>query len=311
MKRFRLSLVLLSSAVLSLSLSGCKTTQASDGRPAVLRYAYSPQADQLEGGGLRKKLMVKYLEEQLHMQVEIVSVEGYAPAIEAMRAQKIDMGTFGSLSYIIASQKAGAEAIAARGNPDGSIGGYRSAIGVPKNSPIHSIEDLKAHAKDLVFAFSDPASTSGNLYPRVGLMSMGINPEKDFKKVIFAGTHPETVIAIKSGKVDVGGFQASAADRLIRTNKMAADDIRVIWTSDLIPNSCYAVRKGLPDQLKKNIQAALIAIPTKDPELAANLSSLYHTANSGSVIVPVNDATYDGLRHYAAQVKDFKFVEEK
>jgi phosphonate transport system substrate-binding protein len=265
----------------------------------------------MEGGGLRKKLMVKYLEDQLHMRVEVVSVDGYAPTIEAMRAEKVDFANFGSLSYIIASQKAGAEAIVARGNPDGSIGGYRSAIAVPRDSPIHSIEDLKAHAKDLVFAFSDPASTSGNLYPRVGLMSMGIDPEKDFKKVIFAGTHPETVMAIKAGKVDVGAYQATAADRLIRTKKIAQDDIRVIWTSDLIPNSCYAVRKGLPEQLKKDIQAALIAIPTKDPELAANLLSLYRTSTSGSTWVSVNDATYDGLRHYAAKVKDFKFVEEK
>jgi len=310
-KGFRLFIVLFSSAVLSLSVTGCKTTHASDGRPTVLRYAFSPQSEQLEGSGLRKKLMVKYLEEQLHMPVEVVAVEGYAPTIEAMRAEKIDIANFGSLSYIIASQKAGAEAIAARGNPDGSMGGYRSVIAVPKNSPIHSVEDLKAHAKDLVFAFSDPASTSGNLYPRVGLMSMGINPEKDFKKVLFAGTHPETVIAIKSGKVDVGGFQESSMTRLITTHKMAPDDLRVIWTSDLIPNSCYAVRKALPDQLKKDIQAALIAIPTKAPELAANLTSLYRTASSGSVLVPVNDASYDGLRHYAAQVKDFKFVEEK
>ena len=98
----------------------------------------------------------------------------------------------------------------ARGNPDGSLGGYRSMIAVPKNSPIHSMQDLKAHAKDIVFSFSDPASTSGNLYPRVGLLSMGINPEKDFKKVVFSGTHPATVLTVAAGKVDAGAFSASA-----------------------------------------------------------------------------------------------------
>jgi phosphonate transport system substrate-binding protein len=310
-KRLRLSLALLSFVAVAVLQTGCKSVGASDGRPTVLRYAFSPSAEQLQGGELRREVMRKYLEAQLHMPVEVVRVEGYAPTIEAMRAQKIDIANFGSLAYIIAAKNAGAEAIVSRGNSDGSMGGYRSVIAVPKNSPIHNIADLKAHAKDLVFAFSDPASTSGNLYPRVGLLSMGINPEKDFKKVLFAGTHPETVMAIKAGKVDAGGFQESSMTRLITTNKLAPDDLRVIWTSDLIPNGPYAVRKGLPGQLKKDIQTALIEIPKRDPELAANLASTYRTISSGVTWVPVSDASYDQLRQYAAQVKDFNFVEEK
>jgi len=307
-----LAVVFLSGLML-LCLNGCKAGHASDGRPAVLHYAYSPQAEQMEGGSLRIELMRKYLESQLHMPVEVVRVEGYAPAIEAMRAEKIDVANFGSLSYIIAAQKANAQAIVARGNPDGKLGGYRSVIAVPKNSPYHSIEDLKAHAKDIVFAFADPASTSGNLYPRVGLLNAGINPEKDFKKVVFAGGHPASVMAVKAAKVDAGAFMEAAPRRFIRTNKMAADDIRVIWTSDLIPNGCYALRKALPEQLKKDIQNALVAIPTKDPELWAHLTSLQSTllsSNSGSVNVPVSDASYDGLRKYASQVKDFNFVDK-
>lgn len=312
MKRLWCCFVLLSAAMLCLSMGSCKAGHASNGYPAVLHYAFSPTAEQMEGGGLRTELMRKYLESQLHIPVEVVRVEGYAPAIEAMRAEKIDMGNFGSLSYLIAAQKAGAQAIVARGNPDGTLGGYRSVIAVPKNSPYHSIEDLKAHAKDIVFAFADPASTSGNLYPRVGLLNAGINPEKDFKKVLFAGGHPASVMAVKAGKVDAGAFMESAPRRFIRTNKMAADDIRVIWSSDLIPNSCFAVRKALPDQLKKDIQSALVAIPQRDPELWAHMTSLYSnilTSASGTVNVPVSDSTYDGLRKYAAQVKDFNFVE--
>jgi phosphonate transport system substrate-binding protein len=172
------------------------------------------------------------------------------------------------------------------------------------------MNDLKVHAKDLVFAFSDPASTSGNLYPRVGLLDAGINPEKDFKKVIFAGSHIATIMTVKAGKVDAGAFQANFAKRLVEKNKLAADDLRVIWTSETIPNSCYAVRKGLPDSLKKQIQEALLAIPTKDPELFAHLNSLQGNLSSGTVYVAVNDATYNGLRKYASQVKDFNFVEK-
>lgn len=310
MNRLRSCFVLVLAVSLCASLDSCKSASAGSGNPAVLRYAFSPQAEQLQGGGLRKDLMVKYLEGQLHMPVEVIAVEGYAPTIEAMRADKVDLATFGALGYIIAAQKAGAQAIAARGFPDGSIGGYRSVIAVPKDSPIHSMQDLKAHAKDIVFAFADPASTSGDLYPRVGLLDAGIDPEKDFKKVIYAGNHLAAVMTVKAGKVDAGAFMQNMLAHLIATHRMAASDVRVIWTSDLIPNTCYAVRGGLPEKLKKQIQDALIAMPSKDPALWANVNGLFHTPASGTQYVRVNDASYNGLRKYAARVKDFKFVGE-
>jgi phosphonate transport system substrate-binding protein len=307
MKRLWCYFVLLFSALMGLSLAGCKPSSASGSTPAVLRYAFSPQAEALQGGGLRADLMVKYLQKQLHMPVEVVRVEGYGPAVEAMRAEKVDMISGSSLTYLLAAQKAGAQAIVARGNPDGTIGGYRSVIAVPKNSPIHSMADLKAHVKDVVFAFAEPASTSGYLYPRVGLQKAGIDPDTDFKKVVFSGDHLATVMTVDVGKVDAGGFMESMLTRMITTHKVAPGDVRVIWTSDLIPEGPYSVRKALPEKLKKEIQAALLAIPTKDPELWANISSTFRTSVSGTELIAVTDASYDGLRRYASQVKDFNF----
>jgi phosphonate transport system substrate-binding protein len=310
MKSLRCYFVLLSSLLLSLSLSSCKAVDAKGSTPAVLRYAFAPEEEQLQGGSVRSDLMKAYLQRELHRPVEVVRVEGYGPTIEAMRAEKVDIAGYGALGYIIAAQKAGAEAIVSRGNPDGTLGGYRSQIAVPKNSPYHSLADLKAHAKDIVFSFSDPASTSGNLYPRVGLLNAGINPEKDFKKVIFSGTHPATVLTVAAGKVDAGGFSASTLPRLIELHRIAPDDLRILWTSELIPNGPTTVRKGLPEQLKKDIQAAFLAIPTKDPQLWSNIVNTYRTNTSGMSYVSVNDGTYDGLRSYTSKVKDFNFVDK-
>jgi phosphonate transport system substrate-binding protein len=310
MKSLRCYFVLLSSLLLSLSLSSCKAVDAKGSTPTILRYAFAPEEEQLQGGTIRSDLMKAYLQRELHRPVEVVRVEGYGPTIEAMRAEKVDIAGYGALGYIIAAQKAGAEAIVSRGNPDGTLGGYRSMIAVPKNSPIHSLQDLKAHAKDIVFSFSDPASTSGNLYPRVGLLNAGINPEKDFKKVIFSGTHPATVLTVAAGKVDAGGFSASAETRLIALHRIAPDDLRILWTSELIPNGPTTVRKGLPEQLKKDIQAAFLAIPTKDPQLWSNIVNTYRTNTSGMSYVSVNDGTYDGLRSYTSKVKDFNFVDK-
>jgi phosphonate transport system substrate-binding protein len=187
------------------------------------------------------------------------------------------------------------------------VGGYSSVIAVPKDSPIHSMQDLKAHARDLVFAFAEPASTSGYLYPRVGLQQANIDPDKDFRKVVFAGDHLATIMTLKARKVDAGGFMQSYLNRLIETHRIQPDDVRIIWTSDVIPNGPYAVRKALPEQLKKDIQAALVAMPTKDPALWTVITNTFRSPTRGKVMIPVTDATYDGLRKYASQVKDFNF----
>jgi phosphonate transport system substrate-binding protein len=312
MKPVLLLLLLFSTAGISLSLDGCKASGASQSRPSVLHYAFSPQAEQMQSGSMRPDLMKKYLEGQLHIPVEVVRVESYSPTIEAMRAEKVDIAQFGSLAYIIAAQKAGAQAIISRGNPDGSLGGYRSVIAVSKDSPYQSLADLRSHSHDIVFAFADPASTSGNLYPRVGLQNVGIDPERDFKKVVFANGHPAAVMTLKAGKVDAAGFMQAAPNRLIATGRLAPGDIRVIWTSELIPDSAIAVRKALPEDLKRQIQDAFLHMQDRDPELWTNLQNTYRGFSNGvnTKYIAVTDSTYDGLRRYATQVKSFNFVEK-
>lgn len=310
MKRLESWFIFFFSALMCVSLGGCKTSSASDGWPKVLHYAYSPNAEQLQGGSLRRDLMRAYLEKELHIPVEVVMVQGYAPVVEAMRAEKVDIASISPLSYLIAAQKAGAQAIIARGYPDGSLGGYRSIIAVPKDSPYRSMQDLKAHAKDMVFAFADPASTSGDLYPRVGLLKAGIDPDKDFKKIVYADGHLAALMSVKSGKVDAGAFAQQYMNRLIQQGKMSPNDIRVLWTSEPIPNQPIAVRKALPDQLKKEIQAAWLDMPTKAPALFASLNKNVYSSISGNTFIAVNDATYDGLRKYALQVKQFNFLEK-
>jgi phosphonate transport system substrate-binding protein len=310
MKRLRFCLVPLIAAAACLTVAGCQASSASTGWPKVLHYAYSPQAEQLQGSMTRTKELRAYLESRLHIPVDLVQVDQYAASIEAMRANKLDIAHFGGLSYLIAAQKANAQAVVSRGYPDGHLGGYRSLIAVPSNSPIHSLQDLKAHAKDLVFAFADPASTSGNLYPRVELQNLGMNPEKDFKQVLYANGHLADLMAVRSGKVDAGAFDEAYMTRLIAKGQMLPGEVRVIWTSDLIPSEPIAVRGSLPERLKKEIQTAYLEMQKRDPALWNELSQSVYSASPGTTYIPVTDASYDGLRHYALQVKQFNFLEK-
>ena len=295
-------------AVLLLSVTACRAKEAKGGNPKVLHYAFSPSTEEMQDASVRVQRMRAYLQSQLHIPVEIVRVEGYAPTIEAMHTGKVEIATFGPLGYIIASGKANAQAIVAAGTADGTLNSYRAQIVVPKSSPIHSIGDLKAHSKDLVFLFTDPASTSGNLIPRAYFQTLGIDSDNDFKKVVYAGSQVAAAFTIESGKVDAGAMSDLILARLVAVGKIAPDALRVIWTSDPIPSSPYTVRGDLPGPLKEQIRQALLDIPTKDPILWQNLKTV--SRKPDMTLISVQDSAYDGLRKFATQVKDFNVVEK-
>ncbi len=294
-------------------LTGCsrnsETATGSAGRPKVLRYAHMPAAEEMQDASLRVELLRKYLERELHMPVQLVQVAGYGPTIEAMRANKVDVATFGPFGYIIASEKAGAQAIVAAGDAQKHLGSYRSVIVVPKDSPLHSIADLKSHSRELVFLFTDPASTSGNLIPRAYLNSQGFDPEKDFKKVVYAGQQAAAALTVKAKKVDAGTMMERVLVRLQATGKLAPDDLRVIWTSEPIPTAPICVHKSLPEDFKEEIRRALLAIPEKDPVLWESTKKMYRRPDM--TYVAVNDSVYDSLREFARHTKGIELTDDK
>lgn len=304
--------VLALAAVLAICIfAGCSqgTAASADGRPTILRFAYVQSEDELQQtASLRTELLRRYLESALHIPVQMTKLGSYAPTIEAMRTDKVDVASFGSFGYLIASEKAGAEAIVTRGTQENGHGTYRSVIAVPSDSPLHSINDLKAHAKAVVFAFTDPASTSGHLVPRAYLESIGIDPERDFKKVVFVGSHMVGALSIKAGNVDAGSVDEMVITRLAKLGRLSQSDLRILWRSEPIPDGPIAVRKALPQALKEQIRAAYIAIPQKDPELWKSLTASYGTSNM--TYVPANDQMYDGLRKLARNVPNIQLLDK-
>jgi ABC-type phosphate/phosphonate transport system substrate-binding protein len=57
---------------------------------------------------------------------------------------------------------------------------------VPAESPIHDLASFRGHK----VCFVDLNSTSGFLYPRAGLVTAGLNPDKDITPVMTGGTAP-------------------------------------------------------------------------------------------------------------------------
>lgn len=214
--------------------------------PAKLKPAYEVLADALE--------------EKLDCPVELTVLEDYSAEVLAMQNGKLDLGQFGPLGYVFASQRAHAEPLASFGLADGKLSSYTAGIWVPKDSPIKSVKDLKG--KDL--ALGSVGSTSGDVLPRSALAEEGIK-ESDLN-VNYAGGHPEAMLALTNGTVDAAQINSQTLGTAKSEGTFDESKFRQIWKSEEIPNDPITVRGDAPDEFKKAVEDALLNLETKDVE---------------------------------------------
>jgi phosphonate transport system substrate-binding protein len=147
--------------------------------------------------------IVTLLGEKIGCKVQVFVATSYNAEIGAMRSSKLDIGEFGPLGYVLAHQIAKAEAVAAYSNKDGKPDTYWASIVTFPSSGITTVAGISGHS----FAFSDPASTSGHLFPAYALRKAGLDPDKDFK-ALYAGSHTAAFEALYNKKVDAGELTA-------------------------------------------------------------------------------------------------------
>lgn len=206
---------------------------------------------------------IEAMSEELGLPVNARYATQYAGIIEAMRFDEVDVAWFGGKSYIEAAARSGAEAFALTVADDGSKGYFSHLITNVDNTLVEEL-DLEAqdgdeyvteNASDLTFAFNDPNSTSGFLVPSYYVFAQNnVNPDQAFERLIFAGSHEATALAVANDQVDVATNNNESLQRLETTNPEAREQIQVIWTSPEIPSDPIAYRDDLPEELKEQIR---------------------------------------------------------
>ncbi len=225
------------------------------------------------------------LEAGLGMPVKPFVATDYNGVIEALRSKKLDVAYLGPFSYVLANKMADAEAFAVAVTKKTGTSAYHSVIITRRDSGIKNLADLKDHT----FAFVDPSSTSGHLFPKAGIEQAGYQPEKLFSRVMFSGSHDASILAVVNRKVDA----AVVADRILASaisqGQIKQDDIQIVWSSPDIPESPMVWRKDLDPALKQKLAKALAQVkdvPWGDQGVLNGFQ-------------PTTDAAYDVVRDTA------------
>jgi phosphonate transport system substrate-binding protein len=268
--------------------------KGSTSNPVNMAFVPSADSQKVLASG---EPLAKLLQDATNLNFKVSVPTSYTTVIEAMGANQVDVGWLAPFAYVLAHDKNGAQVLLASLRQGSKT--YRSQIVVRADSGITTIEQLRGKK----FAFVDPASASGFLFPNALLASMGIDYKTFFSDTIFAGGHDKSIIAVYNKQVDGGasfgnnvdnGPPTDARTLVLSTLPDVMTVVKPIAQTDPIPNDTVSVRAGLDPSMVKLLSDGLLYVQST-PDGQAALKALYGIDGLG----PANDKDYDVIRSAA------------
>ncbi|MDP3544312.1 MAG: phosphate/phosphite/phosphonate ABC transporter substrate-binding protein [Elusimicrobiota bacterium] len=234
--------------------------------------------------------MLEYLGRKLGMPVDVVQRSGYSECIALLENREVDAAFVCSGPYVEARERFGAEALVAP-RISGS-GTYCAYVIAREGGPIRTFSDLRGK----IFAFTDPLSLTGKLYPSHLLEKRGARAETYFSRTIFTWGHDNSVEAVAQGLADGAAVSSLVWEGLAKSEGSAASRTKVIGRSAEFGMPPVVVHPGLDPKLKKRLLDVFLGMH-RDPEGMALLGQAgIERFTAGA------DSSYDGVRRMRAEV---------
>jgi phosphonate transport system substrate-binding protein len=231
--------------------------------------------------------LIKYLEHKLGVKVEYTPVSDYAASVEALANKQVDLAWFGGFTFVQAQQRSGGKAVPLVQREEDTK--FRSVF-ITTDPQIKSVADIKGRN----FTFGSQSSTSGHLMPRSFLLSAGIDPDRDFKRVAYSGAHDATVAAVASGKVDAGALNISVWEKLVADKKVDPTKVRVFYTTPTYYDYNWTVHADMPAAQRERLAKAFLDLSPSTPEGKEVLE-----LQRATKFVPTQADNYKGIENAA------------
>jgi len=245
--------------------------------PTVYRFGVAQNA---AGGGPRLldegARFAAELGERIDATIELDVAQDYADLLSRLLVGRSHIAWMPPLVHARATLSGAT--LAAVCERDGSFT-YRSALLVRADSPYRTLRDL-AGAR---FAWVDPSSAAGYVFPRLELVRAGLDPDIGFPSEKFHGTVASAADAVSEDRADVCACFVSSsaaddhatADAEVRAAMgLRADRLRVLHVTDAIPPDGIVVAPTVDDATREALTQAVLALNLDDRGRAA-LKSLF------------------------------------
>jgi len=222
----------------------------------------------------RYQPFIDYLEAEAGVEVNLISAADYTAVVEAMAYGHADIARFGPLNYVQATQEADVEPLVVAIKRESGKPFYNSLI-----ISRLDLEDLNGAS----FAYVDPGSASGYGAPSVYIANNNIQ----LGQIVFAGSHPAVIEAVKNGSVDAGAVADNRWFVALQEGAVTTDTVKVFATTDPIPNSLWAVQSTMDAALKQKLLDTFLSMPE---EIILGMGV------DETKFVPAHDSDYDIVR---------------
>ena len=293
--------------------------------PVKVLFVPSVDAQVITAGG---ELMAEALNEATGLTFEVAVPTSYAATAEEMcAAPDSTMGFIPGLLYVLATDLCGVDVSFKAIRFGNSV--YWAQVLVPRDSDIESIADLDG----LKWAYSDAGSTSSFMYPSVLWQDEGVTPgetveagshnaaalavyrgEADFGTTFYSppllpegmgfweeGMEPDipdeevpNCAVTEDDKLYCGDYRVLDARSSVRTEAPdIVQQVRILDISPSIPNDTLSFGSEFPQELRTQIEEALIAF-AETPEWEASIGNEDFYNWTG--LERANDSEYDIIR---------------
>jgi len=228
--------------------------------------------------------LLNYLAHRLKRPVAMVQRRTYAEVNDLVRDGQVDVAFVCTSAYVAGKQDFGMQLLAAP-----QVNGqttYRSYLIVPVASPARSMADLRGK----VFAFTDPMSFSGRVYPTSLVHDLGAEPETFFSHTFFTYSHDNAIRAAADGLADGAGVDSLVYEFVLAQDPTLARQVKIIYRSPPFGIPPVVVGPNIRPQLRAELYELLLGLHDA-PEGPAILSAL-----GIDRFVPIEDTAYDSAR---------------
>ncbi len=199
-----------------------------------------------------------YLEEKLGAHVHLKQRRTYKEINNLLYDASVQMAFTCTGGYLAGRQAFGLEILAVP-----VVNGkttYQSYIITDKNNPAKNLEELRGQ----VFAFTDPLSLSGRIYPVAELNSRGYMTKSFFKKTFYTESHDKSIEAVATGITDGAAVDSLIFDSLYDLPDSFAQQVRIIHKSKEFGMPPVVVTPGLDKEKKRTLLKVLLGM-ANDP----------------------------------------------
>jgi phosphonate transport system substrate-binding protein len=270
--------------------------QSEQANPKEITIGFTPVGDKelLKRGAFT---LAKKLQSDLGIGVNIFVPKSYTSLSNAIKEKRVDFAFLTAASFVALESETKMQVLLKQ---SWATPFYYSVILVRKDSKIKKLDDLQGKT----IAFVDKKSTSGYLYPQVMLKKRGWTDAK-FKEVKFSGTHSVSVQMLQDKTADaIAVFsddkdgKASAWEKFAKIPG-AANQVRVLWASEPIPNDPFCVRQDFYDRYPKLVHTLMFSLIDDVEALKDNKDVVYSV---GHGFLPATSRQYDPVREMVKEL---------